>query len=106
MLLYPGRERALAPGTTYQLKGVFDERELAPWQPPLLRHYRFDYAVADRRLASEDTTRGYYFALRPPAGPGERLHPNGVVTKFEGIPTATRVFDSGNLVVYDLKGRP
>jgi hypothetical protein len=106
LLLYPGRERALAPGTTYQLKGVFDERVLAPWQPPLLRHYRFDYAVADRRLASEDTTRGYYFALRPPAGHGERLHPNGVITKFEGIPTATRVFDSGNLVVYDLKGRP
>lgn len=75
------------------------------WMLPLLNRLDLRYVVADRRFRGADIIRGYSFSLRPEGGEPDQLLPKEAVLKFEQIPAATRVFDSGNIVVYDIKGR-
>jgi hypothetical protein len=70
----------------------------------ILRNGRFDYIVVDRRLKSFDNMNGYYFGFRPGAGAPDALLPADVALRFDTI-KADRLYDSGNVVVYDLKGR-
>jgi hypothetical protein len=69
-----------------------------------LRKKRLRYVVSDRRFKSFDNMTGYYFGLRPGAGTPDRLYPPQVALKFDGI-QADRIYDSGDIVVYDTKTR-
>jgi hypothetical protein len=103
-LLYPGDAHVRA-GRNPDIEDLFTEPTLQTWQLPLLRRLDLRYAVADRRQRAADVVRGYSFSVRPPAGDPEGLLPKSVIDKFDRIPNAARVFDSGNIAVYDLKGR-
>jgi hypothetical protein len=59
--------------------------------------------VADRRQISSDTLRGYYFAV--PGRERQELLPEEVVHKFDEIPVG-RLWDSGRIVLFDLRNRP
>jgi hypothetical protein len=103
-LLYPGNTY-VRTGRNPDLEDLFTSSKLQSWQLPLLRKFNLRYAVADRRSRSSDVVRGYGFSLRPPAGAPDVLLPKSVTEKFDRIPNAARVFDSGKVVVYDLEGR-
>jgi len=70
-----------------------------------VRHNRPRSVVADRRIASSDSVRGYYFSTNSPNAGGQLL-PKGVVTKFNRVPGVARIYTNGAITVYDLKGEP
>lgn len=102
VLLNPGGQVAYG-GQGPDIEDIVDEPELRKWQLPLLEKHHLPYVVADRRLNSEDTLRGMYFTVKDQYG-GELREP-GVVHKFARVPTG-RVWQSGRIVVFNLRDRP
>ena len=102
ILLTPGGQVAYG-GQGPDIEDIVDEPDLRRWQLPLLEKHHLPYVVADRRLNSEDTLRGMYFTVKDQYG-GELREP-GVVHKFARIP-AGRVWQSGRIVVFNLRDRP
>lgn len=102
LLLTPGGQIAFG-GQGPDIQDIVDKPPFESWQLPLLQENHLPYVVADRRNSSEDTLRGQYFTV--PGQYGEELRSKGVVHKFAKIPAA-RVWDSGRIVLFDLKDRP
>lgn len=100
LLMDPGDRWAVA-GEFPDVKDIIEEEALEGWELPLLRRNNLRYVVADRRVLGADGIRGYYFSLEQ-TEPGERLLPREVVTKFEEIPGAERIYANGDIAVYDL----
>jgi hypothetical protein len=103
-LLTPGGVAALG-GKSPDVEDLLIEDVLAAWQLPLLRKERLRYVVVDRRLRSIDVVRGYAFGVQPPGGPIDRVYPRAVLTKWEQLPRAARVFHSGQIAIFDLEAR-
>jgi hypothetical protein len=62
------------------------------------------YALVDRRLATELPASGAYFPVDPDAGRYSHPLPEADLTKFDHLAGATRLYDSGNIVIYGLGG--
>ena len=62
------------------------------------------YALVDWRLARSLPADGKYFPVDPNAGKYTHPLPIHDLTKFGRIPGVSRVYDSGNIVIYDLRG--
>jgi len=75
----------------------------ARYELPLLHGHDVGYIVADQRKLVSDNVRGYYFSV--PASEHDSLLPPEAVRKFAQVPLG-RVYDSGDIVVYDLGDRP
>ncbi len=102
VLLAPGGQVAFG-GQGPDVEDIVDEPQLESWQLPLLEKHHLPYVVADRRLNSEDTLRGMYFTVKDQYG--SALREPGVVHKFARIPVG-RVWQSGRIVVFNLRDRP
>ena len=102
-LLVPGETRALGASNTVDV--LLKDPTLTKGYGRYLRNRKVRFIVADRRRAAEDFVRGYFFAVRPLPPRGERLFPRGPARKYRHIRRAGRVFDSGEIVVYDLRAR-
>jgi hypothetical protein len=102
LLLAPGGQVAFG-GQGPDIEDIVNEPKLKKWQLSLLKENHLPYVVADRRLSSGDTLRGEYFTV--PGQYGEKLREKEVVHKFARIPAA-RIWDSGRIVLFDLKNRP
>lgn len=101
-LLVPGDKTVIA-GRSPDVEDILLDPTLVSWQLPLLRDNDLRYVVTDRRPASGDAVRGYFFERGSAAD--RELLPEGVASKFESVPGAARIFASGAIVVYDLEGR-
>jgi hypothetical protein len=101
LLVTHGRVTALA-GTNPAFDTILTTPTLEPWQLQVLGRSRVRYVVADRRRRSLDLTVGYFFSVRPPGGARDALFRTADTLKF-GLAPAARIFDSGNIVVYDLQ---
>jgi hypothetical protein len=62
------------------------------------------YVLVDRRLSQMLPVSGQYFPVDPNVGKYTRPLPLAGLTKFNHVPGVARVYDSGNIVIYDLKG--
>ena len=62
------------------------------------------YVLADMRLTRQLPASGQYFAMDPKAGQYTHPLPLADMTKFNHGPGVARIFDSGDLVIYDLSG--
>jgi hypothetical protein len=102
LLLVPGNKAVLA-GPYPDVEDILEDPQLGDWQLPLLRRHKLRYVVSDRRPASSDGLRGYYFSTN---GSAEGRLPWGVTAKFERVPGAARVYSNGPITVFDLEGRP
>jgi len=102
LLLTPGNQIVYA-GQGPDIEDIVDGTELESWQLPLLRENHLPFVVADRRLISEDTLRGEFFAVKDQYGTA--LREPAVIHKFARIP-AGRVWHSGRIVLLNLKDRP
>lgn len=101
MLMTPGGKQVSA-GPSPDVEDILTDPNLASWQLPLLRENQLRYVVVDRRAVSADGIRGYYFVRNNRKEP---LLPVGVVSKFQDVPGAARIYANGLITVYDLKGR-
>ena len=101
-LLNPGGQIAFS-GQGPDIEDIVNTEGFQKWQFEVLRENNLRYVVADRRLASGDSIRGFYFTV--PGRYNDGLREKGVVHKFAQLPVA-RVWDSGRIVLYDLKDRP
>ena len=62
------------------------------------------YVLVDRRLSEMLPASGQYFPVDPNAGKYTRPLPLADLTKFNQVPGLARIYDSGNIVIYDLMG--
>ncbi len=101
MLAYGG-QMTLA-GKYPDVKDLLGTVDFPDWQVELLRKWDIQYVAVDRRLISSDSMAGYYFD-RTSTGrlPSTDLLAPEVYGKFDKPQTISRLFDSGNIVIYDV----
>jgi hypothetical protein len=83
---------------------IFFSEQLDADQLSLLQRAHVRYIVVDQRLSKALPSLGFYF--EPGELFSERTKPIDVtaLTKFNSIPQINRVFDSGDIVIYDVGG--
>lgn len=71
----------------------------------LLREAKVRYIVVDLRLSTSLPSLGFYFEAGEPSS-FERTTPiaRSALLKFDAVPQIKRIFDSGNIVIYDVGG--
>ncbi len=84
---------------------VFFSLSLGPNEVAILRTAKIHYLVVDLRLSQSLPSIGYYFEPGEP-GSFQRTAPIPLkaLTKFDTIPQVNRVFDSGDIAIYDVGG--
>jgi hypothetical protein len=88
-----------------EVSPIFFSSSLGPNEIAILRSAKIRYLVVDLRLATGLPRLGYYFG---PAETGAFHYivpiDQGVLTKFNTIPQINRVFDGGDIIIYDVRG--
>ncbi len=82
---------------------VFYASKLGPKEMGILREGKIRYLVVDLRLSTSLPLAGFYFE-EGEAGSFSLTSPisRAVLTKFNAIPQIKRLFDDGNIVIYDI----
>ncbi len=84
---------------------VFFSSQFSSEDVSILRHTKIRYIVVDLRLSTSLPGLGFYFA---PGEPNSFQHitpiARNALTKFNTVPQINRIFDSGNIVIYDVGG--
>ena len=96
-------QRYVLAGRHPFIRDIVTKPEYDPWQLQALHDYQMKYVVVDRRLTSWDNMLGYFFAPAPQGSDrtAEWLAPEQYL-KYDKEPAADRLFDSGNIVIYDI----
>jgi len=82
---------------------VFFSSQFGPQEVAILRQARIRYLVVDLRLSTALPLEGFYFEPDEPAAFRlTRPISSVALTKFSTIPQINRVFDSGDIVIYDV----
>jgi hypothetical protein len=104
-----GRELLVA-GAHYTLFGnggdvpaILESAQLPAWQREALVQHDVDYVVLDRRKVAANNQAAYFFQPQRNPSDGLGYYSPGVRTKFE-VPTVSRIFDSGDVVIYEVRG--
>jgi hypothetical protein len=102
-LMAYGDQYALA-GREQSLKSIFESDSLQDWQLGVLRKSQIAYMAVDRRVVSSDNMAGYFFDRGQswPLADDELLPPQNY-GKFDQQPLVSRLYDSGDLVIYDVR---
>jgi hypothetical protein len=88
----------------YGVGPLYYSTELSPEDRALLAGKRISYVVVDRRLSEQLPARGEYFPDDPLAFRHDTPISLDLLMKFDRVPEADRVFDSGNVLIYDVDG--
>lgn len=100
-LMFTYGNQTLGTKSLEDAKNVLDLPRLEPWQIAILRNKALRYVVMHRLEIGTDNIAGYFFATRN-SPPVWRLPiPAAIYRKFDGT-TASRIFDSGDLTIYDV----
>jgi len=102
MLAYGGQ--STLTGGYPDIKDLLGMSDFPPWQVNLMREQGIQYIAFDRRLISWSNMAGYYFDQTPAGSlPSTDLFDPDVYSKFDKPKGISRLFDSGNLVIYDVR---
>lgn len=83
---------------------VFSSR-IGPDELALLQRAQIRYIVVDFRLAHDPPIYSYYFeSAEPNAGNHTTPLPLASLKKFDVLPGVARIYDSGDIVIYDIRG--
>ena len=78
---------------------------IGPDELDLLRRAEIRYVVVDFRLARDPPIYSYYFeSAEPDAGNHTTPMPLASLQKFDTLPGVARIYDSGDIVIYDIRG--
>jgi hypothetical protein len=84
---------------------IFFSPDLDPYEIARLKDVKVQYLLVDLRLSKAPPRLGFYF---DPGEPGSFQHTTPIslkaLTKFSTVPQINRVFDSGDIAIYDLGG--
>jgi len=86
-----------------EVSPVFFSSHFGPAEVAILRQARVRYLVVDLRLSTALPLEGYYFESDE-SDAYRLISPisSDALTKFSAIPQINRVFDSGDIVIYDV----
>jgi hypothetical protein len=84
--------------------GLYYSRHFRPADRKLVAETDVRYLLTDRRLTRQLPASGSYFPDDPRAGQHTRPLPKADLTKFNHVAGIRRIYDSGNIVIYDLRG--
>jgi hypothetical protein len=87
-------------GSSPNVFDVIQFPNLTPLMVRVLTENRLRHVVMDRRRIRDEKTVGYFFASARAARAG--ILPRTWYAKFDRQPGVSRVFDSGDLAIYDL----
>ncbi len=92
-------------GATYSVKRILRSESFENWQLESLQNAQIDYLAVDRRLVSSDNMAGNFFDHgRYWPLPEAELFSAASYGKFDDLPRVRRIYDSGDLVLYDIQG--
>jgi hypothetical protein len=78
---------------------------VGPDELDLLRRARIRYVVVDFRLARDPPIYSFYFeSAEPDAGNHTTPMPLASLQKWDTLPGVARIYDSGDIVIYDIRG--
>jgi hypothetical protein len=103
LLAADASEFAIA-GTNPDVDAAMREEKLEGWHVRLLRSLHVQYVLIDQRLISEDALAGYGFVTDASPQSWRATYPPRSVHKFDRQPAVSRLFDSGSVVIYDIRG--
>jgi hypothetical protein len=83
---------------------VFTSLQLGPDEDAILQQDRVQYLVVDRRLSTGLPRVSTYFD-QPASGEQQDTRPidPAALAKFDGVKNVSRIFDSGNIIIYDVE---
>lgn len=87
------------------ISGIFLNIDIGPEEYDRIKSTRLQYVVVDKRIAQVQPTLGFYFEDWEQlvvlfAQPVNAT----VLEKFDFYPSISRIYDSGDIAIYDLKG--
>ncbi len=86
------------------IKDLLGTPDIPAWEVQLIQDWEIQYIAFDRRRISWDNMAGYYFDDTGSASPAATsLFDPGIYGKFDQTTNINRIFDSGNIVIYDVK---
>jgi hypothetical protein len=98
---YPVTSATEHLGTAY----VVFAQKLGPGEMDVLVRGRIRYVVVDLRLARDVPIYKYYFeSAEPDAGRHSTPIPLAALQKFDTLKGVTRIYDSGDIIIYDMRG--
>ena len=102
MLAYGGQ--LTLTGGYPDIQDLLGMSEFPDWQRTLIRDQGIQYIAFDRRLISWNNMTGYYFDQTGggPIADTDLFEPE-VYGKFDKPKNISRLFDSGNIVIYDVR---
>ena len=83
---------------------LYTSPAFTPAAAQLVQAQSIGYVLVDRRLSEMLPASGQYFPVDPNVGKYTRPLPLADLTKFDHVRGVARIYDSGNIVIYDLKG--
>jgi hypothetical protein len=91
--------------TRLPVRRLYLTAEIGPIHRDIVRDGDIRYLVADRRLTTGLPVVGHYFDRGEEAFVGRRQTPLDplLLSKFDRLPEVHRVFDSGNIQIYDVR---
>jgi hypothetical protein len=76
---------------------------VAPWEIELLANQGVRYVLVDRRFVSDDAIAGYFLTNAKSPARQRLLYPPSSYRKFDRLRSTSRILDSGDVVIYDVK---
>jgi hypothetical protein len=99
-----GNQRVITePDDKLYISPVFYAQKFESWQVSILQSAQVRYLVVDQRLSTALPLQSYYFDQGEPES--ENLTTpisRQALTKFNTVPQINRIFDSGDIVIYDV----
>jgi hypothetical protein len=101
-----GRQYIVRSGTTDNIQSapVLFSLTLGDWEYDILHRTETEYVVVDYRLTTALPELGVFVEIGEPGGLNHREPLSPVaLDKFDTLPEVSRIFDSGNIVIYDVR---
>ena len=83
---------------------LYTSPALTPAAAQQVQDQSIEYVLVDLRLSTMLPASGQYFPVDPNAGRYTRPLPRVGLAKFNQVPGVARIYDSGNIIIYDLQG--
>jgi hypothetical protein len=83
---------------------LYTSPTLTPAAAQLIQAQSIGFVLVDLRLSEMLPASGQYFPVDPGVGTYKHPLPRADLAKFNRLPGVARIYDSGDIVVYDLKG--
>ena len=90
-------------GPTHAVPELLAIDVIPQWQWDFLREEKVTYVVLNRRVESRDNVIGYFYPRPVSADKPPVYNWANVRRKYEVLPGAVRIYDSGDIVIYDIR---